>query len=155
MFMEDKMKRYTKKVNNSYCEYLPKDPYFLDLIGANRKDLEGTYDCELSCLVDKLGQLEDLEKELGCPLDVVFKAMTMGIMIKNSDEFWEHNYSEYDEKYVYFSTEEISLKNWQCHGIDNVTNSFQINFGDDDEFCVYLKDYKRTWWLKGEKDVNL
>ena len=91
-----------------------------------------------------------LTEELGCPLDVVFKAMTMGIMLKNSDEFWEHNYSESDEKYVYFSTEEISLKNWQCHGIDNVTNSFQINFGDDNEFCVYLKDYGKRWWLKGE-----
>ena len=54
------MERYTKKVKNSYCEYLPKDPDFLDLIGANRKNLEGTYDCELSCLVDKLGELEDL-----------------------------------------------------------------------------------------------
>lgn len=57
------MERYTKKVNNSYCEYLPKDPDFLDLIGADRKNLEDTYDCELSCLVDKLGRLEDLMKK--------------------------------------------------------------------------------------------
>lgn len=57
------MKRYTKKVKNSYCEYLPKNPYFLDLIGADRKNLEDTYDCELSLLVDKLGQLEDLMKK--------------------------------------------------------------------------------------------
>ena len=54
------MKRYTKKIKNDYCEYLPKDPYFLDLIGADKKDLECTYDCELSLLVDKLGKLEDL-----------------------------------------------------------------------------------------------
>ena len=55
-----KMERYIKKVKSDYCEYLPKDPYFLDLIGANRRNLENTYDCELSCLVDKLGKLEDL-----------------------------------------------------------------------------------------------
>lgn len=57
------MKRYTKKIKNDYCEYLPKDPDFLDLIGADRKNLEDTYDCELSLLVDKLGQLEDLMKK--------------------------------------------------------------------------------------------
>ena len=57
------MKRYTKKIINDYCAYLPKDPDFLDLVGADRKNLEETYDCELSLLVDKLGELEDLMKK--------------------------------------------------------------------------------------------
>ena len=35
----------------------------------------------LKPLYDKLGQLENLEDELGCPLDVVFKAIEDGIVI--------------------------------------------------------------------------
>ena len=29
--------------------------------------------------IDKLGKLEDLEEELGCPLEIVFQALTKGI----------------------------------------------------------------------------
>lgn len=99
------MKRYTKKIKNDYCEYLPKDPYFLDLIGADRKDLECTYDAELSLLVDKLGQLEDLEQELGCPIEaivfmfnVINRTGFLPLLIKSSQ-------SIYTEEGEYFMTE--------------------------------------------------
>ena len=101
--------------------------------------------------INKLGRLEDIEEELGCPLEVVFKAMTMGILVKNHEDLIEIGYSDRRDKYVYFSTEEIYLKNWQSHGIEKTTNRFQITYGDDGEWCVYLEDYQKTWWLKGKK----
>ena len=101
--------------------------------------------------INKLGRLEDIEEELGCPLEVVFKAMTMGILVKNHEDLIEIGYSDRRDKYVYFSTEEIYLKNWQSHGIEKTTNRFQITYGDDGEWCVYLEDYQKTWWMKGEK----
>lgn len=112
-------------------------------------------DNELSTELDaihQLGRFEDIEEELGCPLVVVFKAMTMGILVKNHEDLIEIGYSDRKDKYVYFSTEEIYLKNWQSHGIEKTTNRFQITYGDDGEWCVYLEDYQKTWWLKGEKD---
>ena len=94
------------------------------------------------------------EEELGCPLEVVFKAMTMGIIVRNHEDLIEIGYSDRRDKYVYFSTEEIYLKNWQSHGIEKTTNRFQITYGDDGEWCVYLEDYQKTWWLKGEKNES-
>lgn len=93
-----------------------------------------------------------LSEELGCLLEVMFKAMTIGIIVENHEDLIETGHSDRKDKYVYFSTEEIYLKNWQSHGIKNTTNCFQITYGDDSEWCVYLKDYGKTWWLKGEKD---
>ena len=131
------MNRLTKKFNG---EYYRKDA---DTIMFNS---ETDYNA-----IQKLGKLEDIEEELGCPLEVVFKAMTMGILVKNHEDLIEIGYSDRRDKYVYFSTEEIYLKNWQSHGIEKTTNRFQITYGDDGEWCVYLEDYQKTWWLKGEK----
>lgn len=79
--------------------------------------------------VDKLGRLEDLEEELGCSLDVVFKALNEGIYIATEkiDFFLRPR--------LYFSDD---YKNW-C---------FELAFGG---YVVHLKDYQKTWWLKGEK----
>ena len=121
------MSRYTKKIKNSYCEYLPKDPYFLDLIGADRKNLEDTYDAELSLLVDKLGKLEDLEEELGCPLEVLIKPLLEGGIIEND------GYGA------------------QLNGLAiNGDGSLSLTAINGDHYD--LKDYQKTWWLKGEKD---
>ena len=100
----------------------------------------------------KLGKFEDLEEELGCPLKVVFKALISGIIVRNDEDLIEIGYSDREDKYVNFSTEEIYLKNWQSHGIEKTTNCFQITFGDDGEWCVYLDDYKKTWWLPSDKE---
>ena len=72
----------------------------------------------------KLGKLEDLEDELGCPLDVVFKAIKYGVRTKFLDRL--NNVS------LYYN-EEYSLV---------VFNDFGSNV------YVKLKDYKKTWWLK-------
>ena len=155
----------TRKTNGkdyySHCIYIEKTN---ELFGRNEKPLkpekyfkEEPYTMEdsyyLEDAMNRLGEIEDLEEELGCPFEVVFKAMTMGIIVKNHEDLIEIGYSDRKDKYVYFSTEEIYFKNWQTHGIEKTTNCFQITYGDDGEWCVYLKDYQKNWWLKGEKNV--
>lgn len=72
------MKRLTRKIKgaNNYCEFELKDqPYksFLDI--EKNSDLEWLDVCNLTLAIDKLGQLEDIEKELGIDLITLFKAL--------------------------------------------------------------------------------
>ena len=71
----------------------------------------------------KLGKIEDLEDELGCPLDVVFKTLKEGILV-NEKKWWlpscQLAYMKIDNEYVFV-----------C-----------------DNYVYNLKDYCKTWWLK-------
>ena len=83
------------------------------------------------CHIDKLGRLEDLNEELGCPWEVVFKKI-----------------KELELQYP-FSL--ISICKW--NGKWSILEIEQIR--EDDFACYvkcYLKDYGKTWWLKGEKN---
>ena len=79
---------------------------------------------------NKLGKLEDLEEQLGCPLDVVVKALKIGIY--------------------------TNLKNWNR---EDLTKYFCLNlynietewFLGNPIILVNLKDYKNTWFLKEDK----
>lgn len=79
---------------------------------------------------NKLGKLEDLEEQLGCPLDVVVKALKIGIY--------------------------TNLKNWNR---EDLTKYFCLNlYNLETEWYlgnpiifVNLKDYKNTWFLKDDK----
>ena len=79
---------------------------------------------------NKLGKLEDLEEKLGCPLEVVVKALKIGIY--------------------------TNLKNWNR---EDLTKYFCLNlYNLETEWYlgnpiifVNLKDYKKTWWLREDK----
>lgn len=103
--------------------------------------------------INKLGKLEDLEEELGCPLEVVFKALEEGIVIN------ENGYvnTAYDNKE--FNAEVDS--HYDCLKLSKVGNNYyfeEINhhYGNpkygDIGCCVRLSNYQKTWWLKGEKE---
>ena len=80
--------------------------------------------------VDKLGRLEDLEEELGCPLEVLVKALTEGIYCVDYDD---QKIKKFHPNLCFNSTSK------QLYWYGNV-----IGYPD-------LKDYQKTWWLKGEK----
>lgn len=101
----------------------------------------------------KLGRLEDIEEKLGCPLEVVFRALEEGIVIN------EEGYvnSAYDDEE--FNAEEDSYYNWlklSQAGNDYYFEDIDHPYGDsecgDIGCCVKLSDYQKTWWLKGEKE---
>ena len=85
----------------------------------------------------------DLEEQLGCPLEVVFTALSRGFYI-------DINKIEIDPP-LENSTEDLLLV--------NCPKDFRLNlwyerievasFGHYLE--IYLKDYKKTWWLKEDK----
>lgn len=94
---------------------------------------------------DKLGELEDLEAKLGCPLDVVFKAIEDGIVIigdlkENGDvTLWSNITTEIciGKKIDFEEPRLIKYNDW-C--FDCYSGSYSG--------CVSLKDYGETWWLK-------
>lgn len=72
----------------------------------------------------KLGKLEDIEEELGIPLEVLFKALKEGIY-----------HIRYDSIFVDLT---VTLKG-------------NIVFQDSDNNLISLKDYGKTWSLTKEE----
>lgn len=102
------MERLTINSNNGY-------EINLDMIDKNIEDCR-----------TKLGKLEDLEEEIGCPIEVIFRALKDGIYSKDFRED---------------ITQRAVLMFWEDYGWILQTYSC-------DE---YTKDYKKTWWLKEDK----
>lgn len=109
------MSRLTYKVNYAY--YV-KDPRHL---------YDDTWE-----LVQELGKLEDLEDELGCPLDVVFKALKDGI------------YHEFGD--LLYDGENLKLHHIKKQG----WGLYPIICDYDEAEAFFLKDYKKTWWLSSD-----
>jgi len=93
---------------------------------------KNTYDCfdgissnEFDVICDELIKYKQLEEELGCPLEVFITALFNGFY----DEFGNH---------------------FKC---DWFSNMFRRMMVTKDTFTkeFYLKDYKKTWWLKANR----
>ena len=104
--------------NYTYEQFLKDRPYTLHHIHSIEYET-------------KLGKLEDLEEELGCPLEVVFKSLKDGIFCVDYDN---QEIRKFKVPLCFNSTSK------QFYWSGN-------NIGYPD-----LKDYQKTWWLKGEKE---
>ena len=94
---------------------------------------EGFYVSNALCtddLKNKLGKLEDLEDELGCPLEVVFKALKEGIVYFDDTPIFE------------------GLVHLKAIQLGYCVDSWFISAPNVGIF--HPKDYGKTWWLKGE-----
>ena len=78
---------------------------------------------------DKLSKLEDLEDELGIPLEVLFKALKDGI--------WTNGYEKRDGRKIW-------LRNYDGKVILEVSNRFCFD-------VYYPKDYGVAWALTKEE----
>lgn len=94
---------------------------------------------QLQNIYNKLGKIEDIEAELGCPLEVVFKALMKGFYLKTIKGNIEHLY--FDDISIYYET----FYKWENESyiIDEVCMVIGSYYDK-----VKLKDYKKTWWLK-------
>jgi hypothetical protein len=94
---------------------------------------------EYACVV-KLGKLEDLEEQLGCPLEcmvAVFKAM------------------QQDYIYCDIGNGMYKLHNFRLDYVDLADDVYftrsEYHYVLDDDCCIFVKDYKKTWWLREDK----
>ena len=71
---------------------------------------------------------KDLEEQLGCPLEVVFKALQNGV------------YYEDVANCMKYMVVDLSF---------NLEGDFVLYF--DDEERLLARNYKKTWWLKIDK----
>jgi uncharacterized protein YjhX (UPF0386 family) len=96
--------------------------------GAGEYFIEDYYGRHYGEEITKLGKLEDLEEQLGCPLDVYYKL---------------HNKAHiYDS----FGTP-LRILNVLADTIAVRPETFK-----EGHCFFYLKDYKKTWWLKENRE---
>lgn len=98
----------------------------------------------LCTILHKLYALEDLEDELGCSLEVVFKALKEGILV--NDIMFIIN-GEESSKTIFREIIFTYNKFYKDYGFD---------FGMDENgenplWWISLKDYGKTWWLKEDR----
>ena len=95
-------------------------------------------------LVQIVGKLEDLEEELGCPLEVVFKALKGGFYTVSNSRL--QLFKECDNRTVFIRHLGYDIEIC-CEQSKNEIHS---------RCEIYLerstKDYKKTWWLKETKE---
>ena len=95
---------------------------------------------ETQDLLTKANTYDKLSNELGCPLEVVFNILKHEIIYANTKEWGIITVCPID---IYYIKE---------------TFIFVINYvnkdGDDEYEDFLLKDYGKTWWLKGDRDEN-
>lgn len=122
------MERITNK-NFDYIRYYAQE----------RHNFTGYFD--LFAGAEKLKRIENIEEELGCPLDVLFKAFKNGIWFINKQDELEYideslgiNQKKYNNKFIFDNY------GYRCKN-NEVEKSTEI----------YLEDYKKTWWLKEDK----
>jgi hypothetical protein len=111
-------------------EYLPIPDYDIK---------RGNYDrISTDMIYNKLGRLEDLEEQIGCPLDVAVKALLNGVY---------ESYTDYGDN------NSIKIRHRKVRGIErdglSVINTICGSPECDDWF--EYKDYKKTWFLKKDK----
>ena len=97
--------------------------------------LESVNDDKWNKAISKLGQLEDIEEELGIDLITLFKALNEGSWFK--DPRYNH------EGEIYFSEAELYKSPWGKvkHSLYETTRRFNFS----------LKDYGKTWALTKEE----
>lgn len=123
------MNRLTKKNDKKYFE---ENIACVEYNNYERfiKDRPYRIDYHTTEVETKLGKLEDLEEQLGCPLEVVFEALKQGYIYVYDNHYNFDNYTKTKSK--------ITFNN----------NKFYIGFA---RLIRRLEDYQKTWWLKGEK----
>lgn len=135
--------------------------YALKLDTAKRNELYYRYEDEFKALKRAVDRAESLEEELGCPLDVLFKALKQNkIYIEkyyccDSGEEYETKLFAHEMRLIFSEISEEELKDYDY--FKNYANKWQFNFSyynddEEEENClINLCDYKKTWWIEDNK----
>ena len=100
--------------------------------------------------VDKLGQYEDIDDELGITYDVLFKALTKCIKVKVKHSNWRHNRLYPHQLQADF--EDKCFRLWgELDDYDEDTNSWSDTGYYYLEDVYEFDDYGKTWVLIDEE----
>ena len=88
--------------------------------------------------IEKLGELEDLEEQLGCPLEVV---ITPYFKRGKLEVFYRGKMREVIRVVAF---EQATRPYMDVFYRDNEKEQFKVK-------TIWLDDYKKTWWLKKDK----
>lgn len=123
------MDRLTKNNDTQYD--------FVGRYDTNIKEFSNNKELRVS-VMNKLGQLEDIEERIGCPLDVFFKVFKKGIYVRNETT---------NHKLEFWYPQEIKVIDaglqWDICKINNKANKY-----------VGCFNYKKTWALTREELEN-
>ena len=117
------MERLTKK------EPYPKVPCYVDIMTENYT----TKNKKLA--INKLGKIEDLEEEIGCPLEALFNALKNGVYAREDDS-------------QFYKYEMQQVRGICRNGL--ICISKNAPYPECDFTLLYI-NYKKTWWLKADK----
>lgn len=99
----------------------------------------------LDNLTEKLGQLEDIEEKIVCPLEVVWKATNNGFYTIDGKHFT--NYMDEETRMCC-----IILFRFIKYDNEIIAIVGKNEIGAPDTWYEYrTRDYKKTWWLKEDK----
>lgn len=88
---------------------------------------------KIETLIQYFLKIHQLEEELGCSLDIVFRALKDGIYIEDN---------------TFNTFEKYDVRGIELKGLGVISNI--CSYGDCD-FTCYYKDYKKTWFLKSDR----
>ena len=103
--------------------------------------------------IDKLGQLEDIEEDLGIELQTLFKALKYGIYFLKNDKIWFSNTFIMIGKYLVQTKPCYSVKETTVNSVRYGDSKTFINVKDghfwdwDISVSVKIIDYGKTWAL--------
>lgn len=87
-----------------------------------------------------------LEEEIGCPLEcmvAVFNAIKQGYI------FCDIGNGMYEENYIQLDYGDISIDEEPI--FHNCATSSNYHYVLDNDGCIFVEDYKKTWWLREDK----
>lgn len=112
-----------------------------EAIEVNSEECVGIEISRLKSIKDDLQELQEykfLETHFGCPIKVMYTAVTAGVWIRDSRSD-ELHYAVVTELY---KSEERDIEKWYLRC--NIKNSNAC-------YLVLLESYKYTWWLRKDK----
>lgn len=125
------MSRLTRKASK---QELIDSKYLFSYVDNSKNPNPAQNPIRLSNAYDKLGKLEDLEEQLGCPLDLVL----IPYFISGLKKVWYHNQWCDVVRVVAYEEATTPYMEVRCKDYD------YLKF-------IPLTNYKKTFWLKEDK----
>lgn len=135
--MENKLIMSQKEECNSYNLIIENINKLVDMCGNTKEAIElrdNLFNLFTTKYSEPLYNILGLQEKVGCPLEVIFKALKDGF---------------YDEYGALYKADEFYLDyNWLLSNPSDKYLTFNV---EDTYFEFKLIDYKNTWWLREDK----